>query len=458
MVRAAALSLALAGSAAGTGAAQTLTVDRAVELALVHSSQVTQAEASVLDARGSLYFSYSQILPRVSGSLSRGVVRVNERTGSDVVAGSVFLSDTRDFEQYDTTPTLSGSWSVLNLSSLSGWSAARSGLKAAQLARRSTHQDVVLATRRQFYEVVKAVQLSRVAGEALKLSRDNERRVHALFEVGSVSRSDVLKAQVQTAQSELDSIAKRHQISVQRIGLANVVGIDETQLSEVDTVLTPDPKEYDEAAVLAEAERARPDIQAAEAQLRAAQASLRSANFLRLPYLTVTGSTEYQPKSAFKTTTLDTIDASGKRNKLAPPFVATGNSKSDLQLSAQVGLTWNLFNGLANESQIASARARLLRARDSRDALRRNLAGEVRQTLLTYREVIESYKVAQRAIESATENLKLTQQKYNVGSAAILELIDAQVQLQTAQSTGVSALAAMRVAEAVIEKVRGHGD
>ena len=80
------------------------------------------------------------------------------------------------------------------------------------------------------------------------------------------------------------------------------------------------------------------------------------------------------------------------------------------------------------------------------------------QTLLTYREVMEGYNVAQRAIDSATENLKLTQQKYNVGSATILELIDAQVQLQRAQSDVVSALAGMRVAEATVEKVRGSGD
>ena len=64
--------------------------------------------------------------------------------------------------------------------------------------------------------------------------------------------------------------------------------------------------------------------------------------------------------------------------------------------------------------------------------------------------------MAQGAIESAAENLKLTQQKYNVGSATILELIDAQVQLQRAQSDGVSALAAIRVAEAQIDRVRGR--
>ena len=54
------------------------------------------------------------------------------------------------------------------------------------------------------------------------------------------------------------------------------------------------------------------------------------------------------------------------------------------------------------------------------------------------------------------ENLNLTQQKYNVGSATILDLIDAQVQLARARSDEVSAEAAIRVAEAVVDRVRGH--
>ena len=56
------------------------------------------------------------------------------------------------------------------------------------------------------------------------------------------------------------------------------------------------------------------------------------------------------------------------------------------------------------------------------------------------------------------ENLNLVQQKYNVGSATVLELIDAQVQLQRAQSDGVSALAAIRVAEAQLDRVRGRAE
>jgi outer membrane protein TolC len=98
-----------------------------------------------------------------------------------------------------------------------------------------------------------------------------------------------------------------------------------------------------------------------------------------------------------------------------------------------------------------------MRAQNAYDVLHRNLAGEVHEAALTYQQVLASEAVAQAAVASATENMKLTQQKYNVGSATILDLITAQVALARAQSQLVNALAAIRVAEARIDRVRGRG-
>ena len=90
------------------------------------------------------------------------------------------------------------------------------------------------------------------------------------------------------------------------------------------------------------------------------------------------------------------------------------------------------------------------------DALQRNLESEVHRALLGYQEAIERTALASRTVESASENHNLVQQKYNVGSATILDLVDSQVQLQRAQSNLVSAMAAIRVAEAALDQVRGR--
>ena len=79
---------------------------------------------------------------------------------------------------------------------------------------------------------------------------------------------------------------------------------------------------------------------------------------------------------------------------------------------------------LTVESGVARARASLLTARETRDAVQRNLDSEVRQVLLAYQEATEREALARRTVESAGENLNLVKKKYNVGSATILDLID----------------------------------
>jgi outer membrane protein TolC len=291
------------------------------------------------------------------------------------------------------------------------------------------------------------VRLADVSSRALQLSRSEERRVRALFEVGSVSKSDLLKAQVQTAQSQLDSLTAIDNVTVQRITLGTVIGVADRDFGEIDTTLSPNALVYDPAQVLDEASKNRPDLKAAELELKSANSALASANLARFPSLSLSGSATYSPFSDTKVTQKDSTGAK---------FSVSAHNETDRQYGASIALNWDVFSGMAIESRIAAAQAGVQRAKEVRDAAKRNLDGEVHQALLGQQEAIERTRLVESALASSTENLKLTQEKYNVGSATILDLIDAQVQLQRAESDEVSALAALRVAEAVLDRVRGR--
>lgn len=436
---------ALTGLPGAAGAQAPLTADRAVQLALAHNSQVINANADVLSAQSAAYGAWSAVLPSVSASLTRSGSQIRDQRGMTVVGGQFTVpTTTPEYDSYATTPEVSGAWSVLNLSSLANVASARAGLQSTRWERQATRSSVALQARQHFYEVVRAVKLVEVNDRALQLAQDNERRVRVLFEVGSVSRSDLLKAQVQTAQSQLDSLGARHSLLVQRNALAGFIGVEESRLGDVDTLLTVAPVEYDEAAVLREAEENRPDLKAARTAVQAARTGMWAARLQWLPYVTVSGSAVFDPFSDTKTFDEDGIPTSA-------------HSEYDRRLSGSVALRWDFLDGLSKSASNAAARARLARAEDAHEVLRRNLAGEVHQATLTYQQALASERLANTAMASAAENMKLIQQKYNVGSSTILDLIDAQVQLQRAESQLVSALAVIRVAEARLDQVRGRG-
>jgi len=442
------LALLVTWCFAGAATAEPLTADQAVQVALRKNSRAVNAEADVLSARGGVYNAYSGILPHLSAGWARNGSWIDNSAGRQVFGNVVTPQSTFDQEAYSTVPQLTGTWSVLNLSSLKNWSDARQSLKSAQLAGTSARNDIALDVRRQFYLVVNAIHTARVNTEALKLSRDDERRVRALFDVGSVSKSDVLRAQVRTSQSELDSLTATHDITVQRVNLATLMGIPEVELGDVDTTLVVTTTAYDEAQLQAEAVKNRPDIQSAQAELGAAKAGRWSARLLRFPYVTVSGSAQYNTKNS----------ATTKEKEPPPPVETTSSSKTDAAYRASVALNWDFFDGLATDGANALAQARLMRAEEVLSNLQRNLAAEVHEALLNYTDATQGLDVASRTVESATENVKLTQEKYNVGSATILDLIDAQVQLQRAQTQEVTARAAVRVAEAQIRRATGRLD
>lgn len=443
------MSVVVAGTLwAAAAAAQPLTADRAVAIALRNSPQLIQAEAGVLDARSGLYGAYSGILPHVGAS----VTRFNSVTeGSRSPFGTVLIE--QDSEAHGTTPAVSGRWSVLDLSGIQSWRAASSGLKAARLSRTAARNDVVFGVRQQFYGAVQTYHLARVAGGSLRVARDNERRVRALFEVGSVSRSDLLQAQVRTAQAELDSLTAVANIVDARILLATALGIGEGELGEIDTVLDATPRDIDEALLQREAAEQRPDLLAARAAYNSAKSNRTAARLQRLPTLEAQSTVEFDTRSRRTSTT----NPPGLPPIIEPGIEAT-ESETDRAWSGSLSLNLNLFDGFGMDSRNAAAEARLRRARAELETLERNLAASVNQAVIQYREAVERERVARRAYEAAVENLKLTQQKYNVGSATILELVDAQVQATRAEADMVSARAAIRIAEARLEQVRGRGE
>jgi outer membrane protein TolC len=432
------LLIAAGSLTAGSASAAPLTADDAVKIALNKSTEVRVANADIIGAKGNLWSAYSGLVPNLALRYGRNEVRSYGQVQSEFIGGQVIPAPAFDQRSKSTTPSISTSWGILNLSNWKELGAAKSGMKATESSRNATRNDVALATRRQFYVVVQSYKLAEVAAGALKRSRDDERRVNAMFQVGSVSKSDLLKAQVATAQAELDSITSNHSILVERINLANQIGIPEAELGDVDTLLTITPRTYDESAIFAEASKNRPDLMAAETAVRSAEASHTAARMARLPYVTASGAA--------------TFNADSKNSIVGEPEFT---NSSDRTVSASVALNWDVFNLGAIDARVASARANLDRQKANAEALRRNLQAEVHQTLNAYNEALAGTGVAQRGVESAVENLKLVAEKYNVGSATILELVDAQVQLQTAQSNVVKALSAVRVVEAQVDRVRG---
>ncbi len=90
------------------------------------------------------------------------------------------------------------------------------------------------------------------------------------------------------------------------------------------------------------------------------------------------------------------------------------------------------------------------------DALRQNIALQVRQAVLNLEQAAQSIAVARKGAQQARESLALAEGRYTTGVGNIIELTNAQVSLTSAEATLVQALYGYQTAAAALENAIGR--
>ena len=287
---------------------------------------------------------------------------------------------------------------------------------------------VVQNVRTTYFNLLQARRLVGVADASLARAELNLRSARGFFEVGTKPKSDVTKAEVEVAFARVNVIRARNNVRLAETSLANALGLDATTPVEVEDILTYEPATLDSPALLAEALANRPELKEAQAQIDAARAQLAGARAGFLPNLNVTGS--------YGGTTSD------------PPLHETW--------SIFVTLSWNLFQGFFTTNQIRETESLVEVARANAEALELQVRLDVEQAVISVVEASERIGATAKAVESAQENLRLAQGRYDAGVGTILELTEAQLNLTNAEADLVRALTDFRVGLAVLDRVVGR--
>jgi outer membrane protein len=421
---------------AGTGGV--LTLDDVVRLALERNVELAASGAAVEEAAAAVTTHRATLLPQVDAGV--GQSWSGSRTRSDSGADTPERTVTRISRT--TSPSVTARVPLFDPALLPGLSASRATLEAARLDHADTRVGISYEARLAHHELMRAVMLAEVAGVSLRAARDSEARVRALLRVGSVSASDRLKAEQHTAQAVLDSLNARQRIVVRTIALANLLGLPEERVRVAGGTMRYRDRTYDPDSLLELALSSRPDLAAAAARVRAAEASARAARGARWPALSASGSAEAGTRSTA------TTRESG--------LETTGRERGDITWSGRVALDWTVFDGGAGTASVRAADARLASARARHAQLELQVWGELREALQGYREAQVAGDVATRRLASSEESVRLLERRYDIGSATILELVDAQVELQSARAGLVGALIDLEEAAAAITRACGR--
>ncbi len=294
---------------------------------------------------------------------------------------------------------------------------------SAYFALRSAVDQTIATVKTQFYQVIVNRELIVVQEESVNLLQNQLKDQQNRFEAGTVPRFNVLQAQVQLYNQIPQLIAARNNYRISVLQLAKTLGLDFNPARGIATPLrvsgdlTYIPRKIDLLAAIEEGKRNRPFLKQQRANV---------LNQIEQVHVAI-GSW------------LPNVNANGGGEWLSDSVNSSFGDVSKGWLTTVTG-SWPIFDSGMAWGKIQQQRAILSQQEITYDDDVRQVELEIQQAasnLLQNRELIQATEKNQ---ETAEEAVRLAKARLDAGAGTQLDVLNAQVQLTTAQSTYLQAL------------------
>jgi outer membrane protein len=398
-------------------AAEPLTLDEAVTVALKNHPQVVEARENLHGAEARTGQALANYYPQIS-------------IAADWNKGRIFMTPTESIKAAEVhTDALYLKQTIYDFGRTSGAvDAARSNSEAADKALAITRQDLALRVRSAFYLLLAAEKQVIAVSATVKAREDVYRQAQEFFNQGISAKVDVARAEANFYSARTALIRAENNREIARIELANAMGIaslGERSLVDLSPVAFPLPERRQ---VQQEAMSNRAELQQLAALKSAASANLRSAKGSYLPILSGTASIGYADRD----------------------FPPTGNV-----WAVGVDLTMPLFSGFSSVEQVREASANINAIEARNGNLKLQIGKEVESSWLGVNEAAARIASTEKEVAAANENQALAQGRYHEGVGNIIEVTDAQSQALDAETAHIQAVYDYHTASARLDRAAG---
>jgi outer membrane protein len=285
---------------------------------------------------------------------------------------------------------------------------------------------IKLAVDQAFYNALQSRAVLQVAQQTVSERQTVADQVQAVFNAKLKSSLDLSFAQVNLAQAKLLLLDAQNNNDAALASLSAVLGYPTLQhydLVEETTPLKAPPADVDQLIV--QAMQKRPELAALNYDYQAAQKFQSAERDLLFPTVRALGAVGSTPLAG--------------NNALAPWYGAVG-----------VNVEVPIFNGFLYTARAREAELRAQAAQQQLRDLQDSIARDVRTGWLNSATAYQRLSVSQQLLQQANLALDLSQTRYKLGLASIVELSQAQLQQTQAQIGSAQATYQYRLALSVL--------
>jgi outer membrane protein len=415
---------------------ESLTLKQCVDIALNRNSELVQSRLQLKMTARDEVSAFSNFLPSVSGSLgyNHSVAGPSSTMRIDPQTGIPISVRPDKIKSWSSSAGLNAQQMLFDGGAIFGFAQAAYQKSSAGATADETRQSVILQVKEAYHNLLKKEKLLQAQEETLKQWDGSYKRYETMYEVGKVPKSDVLKAKVQLENARLALIQAQNDLSIAGASLNRLLGYTVDRKIQTVDDLTPVMDDITYEAALEKALSTHPSLRKGRSDVRASKAGMLSTSSRFLPSLYGAGGYSWNNEK------LKEIDNMFDR---------------DYNWYLGVSLSMPIFQGFSRLANVSKSHLQVLSAKESLAQTERDVALAVHQAFAAVQLARQQITYTQDSEAAAGEDLRLNQEKYDLGSGTMLELITSQAAFTTARNSRIQAQYDYMTAVAQLQKAMG---
>ena len=394
--------------------AMSLTLAEAIHTALAANTglRVTQTGERSADAILKQVRGKNSIAAEVSDTLRTSKTKDEDAQTSNSLSVSARL------------PLYSGGANEANIA------AGELGARAARLTTERAREDLKYEVTAAYWDAVEASKKIEVQRDTVNKYDAHLKNVTALYEAGAQAKIDVLRSSVELSNARQELTRAENAYAVNLAALRNLLNISRTEPLTLTSEVAYQPFETTMENCILYANRSRLDLAEERMKVQQKELAVESARAGKKPTVSLTLGTG-----------------------LSSQFQPRHDTSTDV--SASVGVSWNIFDSGVTRAAIEAAEAErdiaLLTLKKAEETIDLNL----RKAYLNMREAEQRFTATGDAVRQAREDAHIANERYRAGEGILLDIIDAQTALSAAETNAISARYDYARYRAQVENIMG---
>ena len=317
---------------------------------------------------------------------------------------------------------------------ISSFELAKLGIDQSEMEVELKRLDLALKVKEAYFDILIADKAAKVAEKDVESRESNVNVARSFYKVGMIPVNDLLKSEVELANSQHNLIKARNGARLARSAFNIVLSRPVNSLVDVKDILVYKAEQGDFQEYLEKALKNRPEMKLVDISILQTDQQIKLARSKNYPEVSLTY--DYIREG-------DDPDVSGS------PF------HEEKRWEAMAVCSWTFWEWGKTYYSVREKESLKKELIQTRLALEDGIGLELKDAVLALETAEKNIPTTKKAVEQGEENLRVNEERYKAQVTTITEVLDAQTLLTQARANYYKALYSHKLAKASLQRALG---